>query len=254
MQHVSSDLSKIPYGGFSPVRLQTGTIRRHLRRLRRLISGLKRRRPPDLVFPALSRGEGRDRRCVPVQRPLARRRVMLSRRLKRLLWPHPSFWRHSGRLIHFAGRSLPRGRGPEGPCFQLANPSVRAAFRTPADRAAQDDCTSARDSLRPNARGSASATSHLNRYTWVPLRGCEVHLMLRPEQLLALHRQGRLRSSFHSHESPHQNVEHDYAGKSSISRGRTYTGWTRSLAGCTALGATIRRGAEVVAADFAWKL
>jgi len=143
----------------------------------------------------------------------------------------------SGRLIWFADRSLPRGRGPEGPCFQLANPSVRAAFRTPADRAAQDDCTSARDSLRPNARGSASATSRLNRYLWVPLRGCEVRLMLRPEQLLALHRQGRLRSSFHSHESPHQNVEHDYAGKSSISRGRTYTGWIRSLTGCTAFGA-----------------
>jgi len=143
----------------------------------------------------------------------------------------------SGRLMVFADRSLPRGRGPEGPCFQLANPSVRAAFRTPADRAVQDDCTSARDSLRPNARGSASATSHLNRYLWVPLRGCEVRLMLRPEQLLALHRQGRLRSSFHSHESPHQNVEHDYAGKSSISRGRTYTGWIRSLTGCTAFRA-----------------
>lgn len=164
-----------------------------------------------------------------------------------LLWPHPSFWRHSGRLMVFAGRSLPRGRGPEGPCFQLANPSVRAAFRTPADRTAQDDCTSARDSLRPNARGSASATSHLNRYAWVPLRGCEVRLMLRPEQLLALHRQGRLRSSFHSHESPHQNVEHDYAGKSSISRDRTHTGWIRSLAGCTTFGAVSRRApAQVV--------
>src|SRR6185312_5300542 len=52
-------------------------------------------------------------------------------------------------------------------------------------------------------------------------------------RLLALHRQGLLRSSFHSHESPQKNVEHDYAGKSSISRGRTYTGWIRSLAGCT---------------------
>ena len=28
MQHVSSSLSKIPYGGFSPVRLQTGSPRR----------------------------------------------------------------------------------------------------------------------------------------------------------------------------------------------------------------------------------
>jgi hypothetical protein len=81
MQHGSSDLSKIPYGGFSPVRLQTGNIHRHLHRLRRLIGSLKRRRPPGLVFPALSRGEGRDRRCIPVQRPLARRRVMLSRRV-----------------------------------------------------------------------------------------------------------------------------------------------------------------------------
>lgn len=87
--------------------------------------------------------------------------------------------------------------------------------------------------------------SHLNRYTWVPFRGCEVRLMLRPEQLLALHRQGRLRSSFHSHESPHQNVEHVYAGKSSISRGRTHTGWTRSLAGCTTFGASFWSGAQV---------
>ena len=39
-----------------------------------------------------------------------------------------------------------------------------------------------------------------------------------------------------SHESRHQNVEHDDAGKFSISRGRTCTGWARSLAGCTALG------------------
>ena len=62
-------------------------------------------------------------------------------------------------------------------------------------------------------------------------------MTLRPERLLALHRQGLLRSSFHSHESPQKNVEHDYAGKSSISRGRTYTGWIRSLAGCTAFGA-----------------
>jgi hypothetical protein len=81
VRHVSSDPSKIPYGGFSPVRLQTGTVRRHLRRLRRLIGGLKRRRPPDLVVPALSRGQGQTRRHVPVQRPLARRRVMLSRRV-----------------------------------------------------------------------------------------------------------------------------------------------------------------------------
>ena len=141
--------------------------------------------------------------------------------------------------MHFARRSLPHGRGPGGPCFQLrilpfVPPSVPRQTGRP-----KDDSTSARGSLRPNARGSASASSHLNRYTWVPLRGCEVRLTLRPERLLALHRQGLLRSSFHSHESPHRNVEHDYAGKSSISRGRTYTGWIRSLAGCTTFGAPL---------------
>jgi len=42
------------------------------------------------------------------------------------------------------------------------------------------------------------------------------------------------------------NVEHDYAGKSSISRGRTYTGWIRSLAGCTAFRALGRRRSQIV--------
>ena len=133
----------------------------------------------------------------------------------------------------FADRSLPRGRGPEGPCFQLANPSVRAAFRTPAVRAAQDDCTSARDSLRPNARGSASATSHLNRYTWAALTRLRSSLDAAARTVACPSPTRTFTFELSFHESPHQNVEHDYAGKSSISRGRTCTGWTRSLTGCT---------------------
>ena len=160
VRHVSSDLSKIPYGGFSPVRLQTGNVRRHLHRLRRLIGGLKRRRPPDLGLPALSRGEGREARRISVQRPLARRRVVLSRRVNAYygLIRAPDALRraYAFRTPVFASR--PRARRS---LLSSANPSVRAAFRTPADRAAQDDCTSARDSLRPNARGSASAVTPL---------------------------------------------------------------------------------------------
>jgi hypothetical protein len=77
---------------------------------------------------------------------------------QRLLWPHPSFSRRSGRLICFSPNGLcPRGPRRRRSLLLSANPSVRAAFRTPADRAVQDDCTSARVSLRPNARGSASA-------------------------------------------------------------------------------------------------
>ena len=42
--------------------------------------------------------------------------------------------------------------------------------------------------------------------------------MLRPGSLLALHRQGRLHSSFHPIESPHWNVEYDYAVNSQLPR------------------------------------
>lgn len=42
-------------------------------------------------------------------------------------------------------------------------------------------------------------------------------------------------------------VEYDYAGSASISRGRIYTGWIRSLAGCTALRAAVLATPEIVA-------
>jgi len=118
VRHVSSDLSKIPYGGFSPVRLQTGNVRRHLHRLRRLIGGLKRRRPPDLGLPALSRGEGRVAGAfrsrgpwlgVGLFCPVASSLTMASSELLT----------RSGGLMLFARRSLPHGRGPGGPCFHL---------------------------------------------------------------------------------------------------------------------------------------
>ncbi len=148
------------------------------------------------AIAALRRRRGELRPDTPAQRPLARRRVVLSRRVV----AYYGLIRASGTLraaYGFAGRSLPRRRGPEGPCFALRIlPSVPPSVPRQTGRP-KDDSTSARDSLRPNARGSASASSHLNRYTWVPFRGCEVRLMLRPGRLLALHRQGRLRSSFH---------------------------------------------------------
>jgi len=118
MQHVSSNPSKIPYGGFSPVRLQTGSIRRHLHRLRRLIGGQLHRLPPASWSPRCVGARGRVRRCIPVQRPLAWRRVILSRRVI----AYYGLIRASGLLpsaYDFADGSLPCGRGPEGPCFYL---------------------------------------------------------------------------------------------------------------------------------------
>jgi hypothetical protein len=154
----------------------------------------------------------------------------------------------SDRLICFAGRSLPCGRGPEGPCFQLRIlPSVPPSVPRQTGRP-KDDSTSARDSLRPNVRGSASAK--------LPLESVHVGALTRLRSSLdAAARTVACPSptrtftfELSSHESPRWNVEHDYAGKSSISRGRTRTGWIRSLAGCTAPGAAAGGGAEVVAA------
>jgi hypothetical protein len=91
--------------------------------------------PACLVIPALCRGKGRVRRCVPVQRPLARRRVMLSRRviayygLIRASGPLPSAY-------DFAGQIFALRRRARRSLLCSANPSDRAVFRTPADRAA----------------------------------------------------------------------------------------------------------------------
>ncbi len=81
MQHVSSSLSKIPYGGFSPVRLQTGSPRRpsptgntHLD----LYAAQVWPSDPMAIAGMLA---GRLSPHAPVQRPLARQRVMLSRRV-----------------------------------------------------------------------------------------------------------------------------------------------------------------------------
>ncbi len=95
-QHVSSSLSKIPYGGFSPVRLQTGIQPRPSSNIPSLSA-----RPPcprtSWIYTRLKslspkRAFFRNGTCVqaelpsfdadyPVQRSLAPQRVMLSRRI-----------------------------------------------------------------------------------------------------------------------------------------------------------------------------
>jgi len=96
-QHVSSSLSKIPYGGFSPVRLQTGFQPRpssnmsslsarpaftHPRRIYTRLKSLSPKRANcfrcrTCVQSGLSPSDANH----PVQRSLAPRRVMLSRRI-----------------------------------------------------------------------------------------------------------------------------------------------------------------------------
>ena len=163
---VSSSPSEIPYGGFSPVRLQTGlgpspsspgvhpaTYKRP--EFRSPTTPLA----PQGAIAALSRRRVAVRRDRPVQRPLAGQRVILSRR-----------------VIAYYGlirgsRSLPSAYGFRQRVFALrprpgdsllysACPSVRAVCRTPADRVVIAVSNATRGSLRPSVTGSASAMVH----------------------------------------------------------------------------------------------
>jgi len=110
--HVSCSPSKIPYGGFSPVRLKTG-IRRRPSPFRGYTPSKSQVHPPIVLSDISAEAYCLDN---PVQRPLALPRVMLSRRiiayygLIRASRPHPLayFLRPCGQL-----------RDREGPQFTL---------------------------------------------------------------------------------------------------------------------------------------
>jgi len=160
---VSSSLSEIPYGGFSPVRLQIGhpgaTFATALSSGRLYAPRVRLARLCPLALPLCGGGRGIGEQ--PVQRPLARQRVVLSRRvvayygLIRGSGPLSPTYACSFRQRVFASR--PR---PGASLLYSACPSVRAVCRTPADRAGMAASRFARDSLRPSVRGSASAVIH----------------------------------------------------------------------------------------------
>ena len=138
MHHVSSPLPKIPYGGFSPVRLQTGLLPRPSRPAitGSLIRG-RSRREPDIWWRPSVEASGRPRR-PPVQRSLARRRVMLSRQVT----AYYDLIRGSAALppISFSlyGGSLPAAKPQRFPAFlcvsfrpcRLPYPAGRRGFAT----------------------------------------------------------------------------------------------------------------------------
>ena len=122
MQHVSSSLSKIPYGGFSPVRLQTGSPRRPS--------------PTDKTHVGLYAAQVRP--SDPNSHCWHFKRVVCHRTSRpealgspagyvvppghRLLWPHPRLWFPPADLCFirrvFVALLLPTGR-PEVPQFTL---------------------------------------------------------------------------------------------------------------------------------------
>jgi len=222
---VSSTPSKIPYGGFSPVRLQTG---------------FQPRPSPGGLYAAIA---GASESCghlrgmssgfllpgSPVQRPLAPRRVMLSRWILAyygLIRATPS------RLPAYLLR-LPSIWGASGSPLLSAPLSSRAISSTPADRSGASDCVFPdRTSLRHLRTGSASAHPCLPTVLAGRVTRLTSSLSLRPDWLLARHRHGLLRSSFRPAGHP----------------GRTSNITTR-LQSITAAGLSPARGAALWAAD-----
>lgn len=208
---VSSRPSEIPYGGFSPVRLQTGlgpspsSPGAHPAAYRRPES----RSPATSLAPqgaiaALSRRRVAVRRNRPVQRPLARRRVVLSRQVSgrqslplayyglirgsRSLPPAYLFHRRVFALRPRAGDSL----------LYSARPSVRAVCRTPADRVVVAASNATRGSLRPSVRGSASAApTQKSVHAWLCFEAAQFALCCGPDSCWPCADTGRLLSSFH---------------------------------------------------------
>ena len=218
---VSSSPSKIPYGGFSPVRLQTGIPPRPSPSSESLrarpayppeawiytwLQPLSQRRAfpscPGLPYPD-SRPSGTPLllRGTPVQRPLARQRVMLSRRVI----AYYGLMRDSQLLLPIYvldDKPTPYGlvwagteRFPNLLCLSISTVPPSVPRQTERLRLAV-----ASPSLLafPILAKSRRLQCHANRY----LRGqrneaAKFTLCYGPVELLALHRQGRLRSSFH---------------------------------------------------------
>jgi hypothetical protein len=236
LQYVSSSPSKIPYVGFSPVRLQTGiqpqpspvrdglsarpTFTRTLQTyMRSELSNIdERNHYRSRAFAQADLPSMRENN--PVQRPLARQWVMLSHRviayygLIRNSRPLPSIYElYDGSLPYglvWAGierlpnllhvslstvpPSVPRraGRLP----MAVASPSVIAFAESAPARHPQ-----------PHTRRFSCGKRNV---------AAKFALCYGPVELLALHRQGRLLSSFRLTGSPHSDVEYNYAGKQPI--------------------------------------
>jgi hypothetical protein len=236
MHYVSSSLSKIPYGGFSPVRLQTGiqpqpsllgrglsarptftydfTAYMRLKSLTRNRANKLRKRAQAQAVPHSSS------KANPVQRPLALRGVMLSPQviayygLIRNSQPLPStyelydgslpyglVWAGIERLPNFLRMSLssvPSYVPRRTKWLHMVVPSpLVVAFAISAQ--ARHPHAHARRFSRGKCNEAARFASCYG-----------------PEESLALPRQGRLLSSFHPVESPQPDVKYNYAGKQPI--------------------------------------
>ncbi len=162
IHHGSFSPSGIPYGGFSPVRLQTGFRWQSSPDDAGLYATSSpfslAFRSPRGAIAALWRRPGFVRPDTPVQRPLAVAAGCVVPPRHRLLWPHPRLWGSPGVLcsstpgLCLAAESQ---RFPNLSCVSVD--PCRGLY--PGGRAVFDCCRSARIGLRPLGRGSAPAKS-----------------------------------------------------------------------------------------------
>jgi hypothetical protein len=236
VRHVSFSLSEIPYGGFSPVRLQAG------RRWQpspseglyatQVISALAHSSPSGnhRTVSVLRRGPSKP--TGPEALGSASGCSVPSRR--RLLWPHPSLCLAAEglalrfhRLIILRPADALRDRGSQ---LLSACPCFRAIGLTPADRVVVGCSIATRVSLRHILNVSASASpgnsvhagllTRLHRSLYATARK-----LARPSLIRAF----TFELSFR--ESPQRNVEYDYAANQPITAvGLTPTGQAALLA------------------------
>ena len=234
-RRVSSSLSKIPYGGFSPVRPQTGfqprpssnmpslSARPAFTQSRWIYTRLKSLSPKRALF--------RNGTCVqaglplsymdhPVQRSLAPLRVMLSHRiiayydliraslslppvyvLSSGSLPYGLVWAGNEKVPNLSCLSFPTvpSSVPRrlGDCLWLL--LHRPLWPSPSSQKVGDRLSTLAGSMRGSCNEAAKFA-----------------LCYGPMELLALLRQGRLHSSFHLLGLPLKGVEYDYTGKQPI--------------------------------------
>jgi hypothetical protein len=186
---VSSTPSKIPYGGFSPVRLQTGIHQRPSH------AGLYAGKAGTSESFGHSRGMSADPSCpaLPSRGP----------------WLASGLFCPAGSSLTMASSEplasnlapyflrLPSFPGASGSPLLSAPLSSRAISRTPADQTGARGCFfPVRSSLRQLRNGSASAHPCLSSALAGRVTRLTSSLTLRPDWLLARRRPGLLRSSF----------------------------------------------------------
>ena len=226
---VSSAPSQIPYGGFSPVRLQAGCQTRPS--------------PSDDGFDAATvevssvRVLFRSRACVRRHsRPLTPHTCPVAlgsasgyavRRPHRLLWPHPSFCAAPPVSFIYGRRISRNAEGPQFGCQSLMT------CRRPYSDGPQGSPTNLNPwlGLRPFGRGSAAIWS-THRTTCGGFTKLQRSLNAAARHLACPAPDGTFTTELACAESPPTQVGHDYRNVRLIPD-RTRTGCSGSFMGCT---------------------